>query len=232
MIPRFFLQISKQTNYFVFQSTFMPNSNEHLDALHDIKQMMERSSRFISLSGLSGIAAGVCALVAAYYISGIFSVEFGANGYIYEWRSSRPESIETQLITVAAITLVAAFTLAFIFTWMRSKKNGTPLWGTTAKRLLWNTAIPLIVGGAFVLKLLGLGMIGLIAPCCLLFYGLALINGSKYTLQEVRWLGYCQIILGLINLWYIGYGLVFWALGFGVLHIIYGAVMWWKYEKK
>jgi hypothetical protein len=75
------------------------------------------------------------------------------------------------------------------------------------------------------------GIFSLIAPGCLIFYGLALVNASKYTLKEVRYLGYGQMILGIINLWFIGYGIFFWAIGFGVLHILYGTMMWWKYEK-
>jgi len=80
-------------------------------------------------------------------------------------------------------------------------------------------------------RLIEAGAVGFIAPGCLIFYGLALVNGSKYTLGEVKWLGYGQILLGIINLWWVGNGLYFWALGFGVLHIVYGTLMWWKYER-
>ncbi len=210
----------------------MQEKNEHLDALHDIKQMMERSSRFISLSGLSGVAAGICALVAAYYTWGILHT-----GPFYEvdYRQLAFEpgsDLQNQLLLIGAVTFVAALLLAFLFTYLRSQKTGIPIWGVTARRLLWNTAVPLLVGGIVVIRLLDAGLTGLVAPTCLLFYGLALLNGSKYTLQEVRFLGYGQIILGIINLWMIGYGLILWAIGFGVLHIVYGAVMWWKYERK
>jgi hypothetical protein len=89
----------------------------------------------------------------------------------------------------------------------------------------------MIVGGIFLLKLIENGTYGLIAPGCLIFYGLALINGSKYTLSEIKYLGYCEIFLGIIGCWFTGLGLYFWAVGFGVLHIIYGTVMWFKYER-
>jgi hypothetical protein len=100
-----------------------------------------------------------------------------------------------------------------------------------ARRLLLNVSLPMIVGGIFILKLLQAGEYGLIVPACLIFYGLALVNASKYTLGEVRYLGYGQILLGLINCWAINYGLYFWAIGFGMLHIVYGAVMLYKYER-
>jgi hypothetical protein len=210
----------------------MEENKAHLDALRDIKQMMERSSRFISLSGLSGIAAGACALVASLYTLQLFQ-SYKTEGYDFRRMAFEPNGeLRLQLTVIGGITFILAMSLAFIFTYLRSRKTGIPIWGTTAKRLLWNTAVPLAVGGIVVLRLLDVGLHGLIAPCCLLFYGLALLNGSKYTLPEVRWLAYCQIILGVLNLWMIGYGLLFWALGFGILHILYGAIMWWKYEKQ
>lgn len=210
----------------------MQQNKAHLDALHDIKQMMERSSRFISLSGLSGIAAGICALVAAVYTWRVYGT-YTDQGYDFGSMAFAPNSeLRLQLLVIGGVTFVLAMSLAFIFTYIRSRKTGVPIWGTTAKRLLWNTAVPLIVGAFVVLRLLDIGLHGLIAPACLLFYGLALLNGSKYTLPEVRWLAYGQLLAGIINLWMIGYGLVFWAFGFGILHILYGAVMWWKYEKQ
>jgi hypothetical protein len=91
--------------------------------------------------------------------------------------------------------------------------------------------IPLTVGAIFIVRMMQLGEFELVAPACLIFYGLALVNASKYTLGEIRYLGYGQLALGIMNLWNIGYGLYFWAMGFGVLHIIYGIWMWYKYEK-
>ena len=198
--------------------------------------MMERSSRFISLSGWSGVSAGVCALAGAglavqkmaAYKSGRLSSSFriNSNGFRY------PHSLlANELLLIAGGVFIAAFFSAFIFTYVRSRKAGIPIWGRTAMRLMWNTVIPMIAGGLVILRMFELGYYLLIAPCCLIFYGLALINGSKYTLGEVRYMGYGQIILGICNLWVLGYGLMFWAVGFGLLHIVYGTLMWWKYER-
>jgi hypothetical protein len=94
-----------------------------------------------------------------------------------------------------------------------------------------NMCIPLLAGAIFIFRMLHFGTFGLVAPGCLIFYGLALINASKYTLPEVRYLGYAQLVLGIINLWFVGYGLYFWAAGFGILHIAYGVYMWWIYDR-
>ena len=105
------------------------------------------------------------------------------------------------------------------------------MWGNVAFRLFINVSIPLLVGGIYLFRLIHFGTFGLIAPGCLIFYGLALVNASKYTLAEVRYLGYLQLLLGIINLQFVGLGIYFWAVGFGLLHIVYGAYMWYKYER-
>jgi hypothetical protein len=132
---------------------------------------------------------------------------------------------------LAAGVFAAAFFSAFYFTWRKSNRQGNSLWSAASKRLFWNTAIPLSAGGLFILAMLQHDEWRFVAPSCLVFYGLALVNASKYTLTDIRYLGYCEIVLGLISMQWIGFGLFFWAIGFGVLHIVYGIVMWWKYER-
>ncbi len=215
----------------------MDHQNQSLQDLQHIKNMMERSSRFISLSGLSGIAAGICAMVGAwlaYSKISLYNYEhdtaFNQDRGTYIFRDGA-NLLTTQLVTIALLTFVAAFVSSFFFTYLRSKRSGIPLWGSTSIRLFWNTIIPLAVGGLFLFKLLQLEQYALIAPGCLIFYGLALVNASKYTLGEIRYLGYGQLLLGIMNLWMVGYGLYFWVFGFGILHIIYGLLMWFKYER-
>ncbi len=214
----------------------MAYSKEHLSDLHDIKQMMERSSRFISLSGWSGIAAGICALAGAFFAhdalkNNYYSVSISRQGADSYFPFLLRQLWYDRLFHIALLTFIAALISAFIFTYLRSRKNNTPIWSATSRRLLLNVCIPMVAGGIYLLKLIENGTYGLIAPGCLIFYGLALINGSKYTLGEIRYLGYCQIALGIISCWFVGWGLYFWAVGFGILHIIYGTVMWYKYER-
>jgi len=208
-----------------------------LEELQHIKKMMERSSRFISLSGLSGIAAGVCALAGAWFANDVIMDSGGPSAYrAVVTRTIEVESLKDfmghRLFQIAAFTFSAAFVLAFLFTWLRSKKNNIPMWGSTSKRLLINVAVPMAAGGIYLFRQMQFGNYGLIAPGCLIFYGLALVNASKYTLGEVRYLGYSQLLLGIINCWFVGYGIYFWAVGFGLLHIVYGVLMWYRYERK
>jgi hypothetical protein len=219
----------------------MSNQNQTLETIQDIRNMMDRSSRFISLSGLSGIAAGLCALTGAWFAYDVIERSGGAgtrkSGLIADSYSSDGVGMlytfmGSQLFYIALFTLISAIVLAVFFTYIRSKRQGVPVWGATAKRMIWNIAVPLGAGGLFLLKLIEAGVYGLIAPGCLIFYGIALINGAKYTFGEIRFLGYVITTLGVINCWFPGYGLYFWAAGFGLLHIVYGIVMWNKYERQ
>ena len=230
------MQNQNETLYFVFQRTFMSDQQQSLEELQHIKRMMERSSRFISLSGLSGVMAGLCALVGAWFAydvinpSGLSS--FDARTYHRDYSlDTVKDYMGHRLFTIAVATFISALVLAFIFTYLRSKKSGVPIWGTASRRLLVAVAIPMIAGGFYLLREIQVGNYGLIAPGSLIFYGLALVNASKFTLGEIRFLGYSQIILGIINCWMLGYGLYFWAIGFGLMHIVYGIAMWYKYER-
>lgn len=203
----------------------MTEEKEHLQALNDIRSMMERSSRFISLSGLSGVFAGLFALGGAYigakYIEHVDEIE---------WEYNRNGVIAFYVFD-ALLVLFASVAVGILLTIRNSKKRGIKIWDNTAKRMLINLLIPLASGGLFCIALLYHGVIGLVAPATLIFYGLALINASKYTFNDIRYLGICEIILGVISSFFIGYGLLCWAIGFGVLHIVYGAVMYFKYER-
>ncbi|TCC91880.1 hypothetical protein EZ428_09020 [Pedobacter frigiditerrae] len=210
----------------------MNNQEEQLNALSDIRKMMDRSSRFISLSGLSGVFAGITGLVGAY-LAHLELKKYVGKTYDYATSTDAGADIEANLIKIAFGVLFVALAGGFLFTLRQTKKNNLPFWDKTSRALLVNLAIPLIAGAFFILALLfnTTGGAALVAPTCLVFYGLALINASKYTYTDIRFLGICEVILGIIALFNIGYGLYFWAFGFGVLHIIYGFIMYFKYER-
>lgn len=199
--------------------------NEYIDQLKDIRSIMDKSTRFLSLSGLSGVLAGIYALLGATAVHLIID------------RSTKPyiilSSKEFKLICIiAALVLLLSVVTAWLLSKGKAQKTGEKLWSSSSKRLLINFAIPLFTGGAFGISLLQTGHYGLIAPVTLIFYGLSLLQASKYTLESMRYLGIAFIVLGLINCWLVGYGLYFWAFGFGILHIVYGAIMHFKLERK
>lgn len=206
-----------------FKVLFM-EAKDYLKDIQDIKSMMAQSSQFISLSGLSGILAGIYALVGAYFAYNI--IENDRSYYI------TLESTTFKLIIgIALLVLLLSIVTAYLLTIRKAKKMGEKVWNSTSKRLIINFCIPLITGGIFTLLLLKNGYYGLIAPITLIFYGMACVNASKYTLRDVRYLGITQILLGLIATEFSGYGLYFWVLGFGICHILYGSIMHYKYDR-
>ncbi|HNO71261.1 MAG TPA: hypothetical protein PKO16_05785 [Bacteroidia bacterium] len=212
----------------------MTKETDHLETLSEIRSMMERSSRFISLSGLSGVFAGVFALIGATAAYIYLDLNISSPAY-YEHAINEKGEPDLEFYTFffidALSVLIASLAMGFILTIKNAKQKGRPVWDATSKRLLVNMMIPLVAGGLFCLVLLYHGLIGLVPPATLIFYGLSLLNASKYTLNDIRYLGIFQIILGLVASIYIGYGLLFWAFGFGILHILYGVVMYNKYER-
>ncbi len=213
----------------------MDRRQEHLETLSEIRSLMEQSSRFISLSGLSGVAAGIFALIGAtlvyiytdtmpfdsrriYYIEAVNSYKWGLD-YL------------TFFFLVASGVLLCAVSSGVVLTIRQANRKGQKIWDNLSRRLLYNLLFPLVTGGIFCLGLMYHGASGWIAPATLIFYGLALINASKFTLRDIHYLGICEVVLGLLATFYIGHGLEFWAIGFGVMHILYGTIMYFKYER-
>jgi hypothetical protein len=216
----------------------MDQQNEHLKNIQEIRSIMDRSSRFISLSGLSGIFAGCTALLGALALF-LYKQDFFYGHYFNQGIFLREDLIGGAeysrfiffILIDGFLTLLFAIFFGILFTARNARKKGLPFWDNSAKRMVINLFIPLIAGGLFCLVLLYHTQIYLIAPVTLIFYGLGLVNASKYTMNDIRYLGICEIILGLFATLFVGYGLFFWAFGFGILHIIYGSSMYWKYER-
>jgi len=208
--------------------------NEHLQTLTEIRSLMERSSKFLSLSGLSGVSAGVVAMIgsAVVYMRlrtdwlSVLSYDrlgkYGIGGY---------REANQFLWQTAVVVLITALAFGTFFTVRKARQQGQRVWNQASRRLLWALAVPLVTGGIFCLALLHYRVLFLEVPATLIFYGLALLNGSKYTVRDVEYLGYSEIALGLLALFLSGYNLLFWTIGFGVLHIIYGTAMYWKYDR-
>jgi hypothetical protein len=212
----------------------MSNQKEQLDAINDIKKLMERSSKFSALSGLSGIIVGIMALVCigiSYTILGITPLE----PISYLSILNRDGAIDTELLKLLiinfSVVLLASFLTAIWLSNKNAVKKGEQIWDLTAKRMLINFSIPMLAGGAYCFILFTQNHIELILPATLLFYGLALLNASKYTVEDIKYLGVLLVLLGLFASIYVDEALLLWGIGFGALHIVYGSFMYFKYEK-
>ena len=212
--------------YFVFQSTLNMSDKDYLKDISEIKNLMNKSSRFISLSGLSGILAGIYALIGAAIAYWLVISYSGGKLYIFHgW------VFWTSMFVLFMIALLSALT-GIILTTRKAKKNGEKIWDNSSKRLLFNFLIPLVAGGLYTLIILDQGRYGQTGALMLIFYGLALVNASKYSIGDIKYLGFAEIVLGLFAAYYPVYGFWLWVVGFGLLHIIYGTWMHFKYDAK
>lgn len=203
----------------------MKRTENYLAEIKEIRKMMEESSRFLSLSGLSGILVGVYALLGAFMAHSIIYTN-----QILGWLLHN--NIVNDLLILASIVLVLSLVTVILLTWRKAKKAGKNIWNPGSRLMLINLAIPLIAGGIFILIFVFKGIYEIAAPGTLIFYGLALINAAKFTRQEIFYMGLFQLSLGILAALLPPYSLLFWALGFGVVHIIYGALMYFRYEYK
>lgn len=208
----------------------MKEEQNYIQDIAEIRSMMERSTRFLSLSGWAGIMAGIYAL-AGVFIAYQF-LGFNPDKLTYGSVATANEPVNMLLvIAVALMVLLLATGTAVVLSQRKAAKRGEKLWSPTSKRLLIHMAVPLATGGLLALALISHGLAGLLAPVTLLFYGLALYNAGKFTLEEIKILGILQILLGLLSMWFVQYALLIWAFGFGLLHIIYGIYIYYRYEK-
>ena len=205
--------------------------NEIQNDITSIRSMMERSSKFISLSGLSGVLAGIYALVGAglawhvlnnYPVSGNIGL-----GQLF----SNSLNVLTYLAVIALAVLTLSILTGIILSLRKARKHGQPVWNVTSRSLLFNMAVPLVTGGVLIFIFMQDGYFHYISSFMLVFYGLSLLLAGNYTYKEIKYLGLCEIALGLIAGALPGNGLLLWAVGFGVLHIVYGSIMYFKYDK-
>ena len=204
-------------------------NEKYFNDITEIKNLMNKSSRFISLSGLSGVLAGIYALIGAWLAYKTIYFDTATMGDYRNLIIS--EDAVLRLLLIASLVLVASVVTAIFLSIDKAKKSNEKIWNSASKRLILNFIIPLATGGFFILFLIEKEMFGLIVPLNLIFYGLACVNASKYTLGDVRYLGLTMIVLGLLSTWFLGYGILFWALGFGGCHILYGSLMYFKYDR-
>jgi hypothetical protein len=199
--------------------------NKQAEDIKAIREMMEKSSKFLSLSGLSGVCAGLAATAGATF------------AYLYLLRDpSLTDYNHTQEILILLADAIAVLFISvgfgIYFSWKKAKKNKQKLFNSLTRNILYSLSIPLISGGLFAFIFLLQGNIGIVTSSTLIFYGLALVNASKYTFDEIHYLGITEVILGLCAAVFMHQGVLFWTIGFGICHIFYGLAMYLKYDFK
>lgn len=208
----------------------MKSMPKHFDDLDTIRKIMERSTRFLSLSGLSGVFAGLIALAGSSFAYFFILRGNFRNEFFLKLNAEELKIIQKGLIIDALIILILASGFALFFSYRKAISQGLKMWTPVSKRLLFNLMVPLVTGGLFIIILFIGNQFQLIIPSMLIFFGLSLVNAGKFTYNDILYLGVSEVILGLVSALLPEYGLLFWTLGFGVLNIVYGLIMYRKYE--
>ena len=205
----------------------MSQEKDYIKDITDIRSMMERTTKFLSLSGWAGIMAGIYAVAGAFIAYQVL----GFNPDTMAYESYAITGYITKIILLALVVLALSVITAVYFSKRRAVKRNEKLWNPTSRRLLVNMGVPLVTGGILALILVYHELTGLLIPVTLLFYGMSLFIAGKYTYEDIKGLGLVQIVFGLVSAYFIEYSLLIWALGFGIAHIFYGIFIHAKYEK-
>lgn len=196
------------------------NDQQLQSELKSIRNLMEKSTKFISLSGASGILMGFYALIGT-----------GVAHYLLNSIIDNPDKLRQSLLLTAILVLLASLSTAYFLSKRKADQSGQSIRNAASKGLLRAMVTPLVSGGIVALLLIEMQYYTIIIPFLLIFYGLALHAGGNYTFRDIRGLSYILLILGCLALLYPGYDLLFWSFGFGFLHILYGTIMYYKYER-
>lgn len=212
----------------------MSTEQEHLESIREIRSLMERSTRYLSLSGMAGVIVGFIAMCGAAILLTYLEITVG-NPVSFSAMAGDggpyADKIKESILIMAALVFSLSMLVEGAFAVRIARKMGLPLWDATARRMLTALFIPIIGGGIYCLSLLRSGQLDNLAAASLIFYGLGLVNAGKYAVADVGRLGMAVLISGLLASFFPTMGIYFWAFGFGILHIIYGVFIHFKHQR-
>lgn len=181
-----------------------------VDNLQFIRETMERSAVFTSVPGYGGILMGATAIVAAYIAHSQSSIR--------DW------------LTVWLLEAILAFFIGLLAMWQKTKLSKTSLFSAPAKKLLMNSLPPMLCGVFITLGLWRFGHFEAMIPTWILCYGAAVVCGGAFSVKVVPVMGWCFIVLGAIAFFLpANTGQIMMAASFGVLHIVFGAIIGRKF---
>ena len=185
-------------------------SDRAADNLKFIRETMERSTHFTAVPGYGGMLMGATAIVAAY----IALQQVTLRDRLIVW------------LTEACL----AFAIGLLAMWQKSKIAKTSLFSAPARKFAFGFAPSLIAGVVITLGLWKFEHYEIMAPAWMLLYGAAVVTGGAFSVRVVPLMGWMFIALGAIAIALPpGYGNYLMGLSFGLLHIIFGAIIAKRY---
>lgn len=198
------------------------SQKQYSDDLAHIRTMMERSSRFLSLSGWAGIIPGLLAL-AGLSTAGWLIVQSKLTGAAID----RTNPLILQLAAIALVVLLLSVFSSWYMCMRKARLEQQSVWTPAIRNMLLHFSIPLVAGAIIAGWIYEKEQWELLAPVLLSFYGIALVLVSQFTLRSIFWLGIIEVALS-IPAGVTGWELPVLAIGFGFAHIVYGFLMFNK----
>lgn len=207
----------------------MKSPQDAVDHLDHIRSIMERSTTFMSLTGLSGVMAGIFGLLTTAVIAyGLGTAFFDDTAKMHLANNAE---LRYMIVGVAAAALFVTLATAVTLTVRKARSKGLSVWDKVTQRFAVHLFLPLSAGGLFTIALALDGQLDFVCPAMLLFFGLSLLNASRFVQCDMFWLGTAEVALGLVASFVPTLGLILWGAGFGLATLIYGTLMYYKYER-
>jgi hypothetical protein len=180
---------------------------------------MQQNINPFSLKRYSGILIGLYGLAVVYLINILTSGEQSG----IELVSQLPLLFLQIGVTVIALVFIV---ISLVTLWIRAKrtvrKNDQKLWSIFTRKIRWQTLISLLIILIIIIMISNIGYFSLTTPLSLFFYGLFLLNLSRFSSIGLRYLSLAEIILAITSYFIYDKEIIFLALGFGFLPILYG----------
>jgi len=185
----------------------------HVHAMNDlrfIRQMMERSASFTAVPGWGMILMGGTAIMTAVVSTRLE----GTGNWLYLWLG---ESILAILIGIVSMGYKARLANSSLFS------------GAGGKFMI-NLFAPILAGVPLTAVLFQQGRTEALPGLWLLLYGVGVITGGAFSVRVIPLMGACFAAVGAAALFLpSAWGNVMLALGFGGLHILFGAIIAWRH---
>jgi len=184
-------------------------SDRAIEDLSFIRRTMEASGTFTAVSGAGVMGMGVLALLAAAYTSRLPFPEAGLGVW-------------------AGAAALSAVVSGYAIVRKARHRRESALSGPGRKFVL-NFMPSIAAGAALTVALLLAGLPDLLPGTWLLLYGTGVVTGGAFSVRVIPAMGLAFMALGILGLAVPEWGQTLMAVGFGGLHLAFGAIIARRY---
>jgi hypothetical protein len=190
--------------------------------LHYIRQTLAAAGHISTVPGKGLVVIGGLALAAV----GVNLLVTGA-----PWAPRGDAAAVSSGLWVWLALLAAAVLAGGVSMRRKAQRTQQAFWSPVLRKALWGYAAAMLLGSVLTGSLLEAGLLELLPEIWLGCYGVALVAAGSYSVSPVRWMGMCFLLSAVgAALTPASFGLAWLALGFGWVHIAFGAYIAWRHD--